>query len=71
MLPTSAGVEPAASWSPVGRHIQLSHRGRLVYTVHHLQILVQLISVHSSLPTDSSVVDSADCLPLTNSSATD
>ena len=30
MLPTSAGVEPATSWSPVGRRIQLSHRGRLV-----------------------------------------
>ena len=29
MLPTSAGVEPGTSWSPVGRRIQLSHRGRL------------------------------------------
>ena len=29
MLPTSAGVEPATSWSPVGRRIQLSHRGHL------------------------------------------
>ena len=28
MLPTSAGVEPATSWSPVRRRIQLSHRGR-------------------------------------------
>ena len=28
MLPTSAGVEPATSWSPVGRRIQLSHRGQ-------------------------------------------
>ena len=28
MLPTSAGVEPVTSWSPVGRRIQLSHRGR-------------------------------------------
>ena len=28
MLPTSAGVEPATSWSPVGRRIQRSHRGR-------------------------------------------
>ena len=28
MLPTSAGVEPA-TWSPVGRRIQLSHRGQL------------------------------------------
>ena len=31
MLPTSAGVEPATSWSPVGRRIQLSHRGRRKY----------------------------------------
>ena len=29
MWPTSAGVEPATSRSPVGRRIQLSHRGRL------------------------------------------
>ena len=28
MLPTSAGVEPTTSWSPVGQRIQLSHRGR-------------------------------------------
>ena len=28
MLPTSAEVEPATSWSPVGRHTQLSHRGQ-------------------------------------------
>ena len=26
MLPTSTGVEPATSWSPVGRRIQQSHR---------------------------------------------
>ena len=31
MLPTSAGVEPATSWSPVGRRIQMSHRGRHMY----------------------------------------
>ena len=29
MLPTSAGVEPATSWSSGGQRIQLSHRGRL------------------------------------------
>ena len=29
MLPTPVGVEPATTWSPVGRRIQLSHRGRL------------------------------------------
>ena len=27
MLPTSVGVEPVTSWSPVGRRIQMSHRG--------------------------------------------
>ena len=26
MLPTSVGVEPATFWSPIGWHIQLSHR---------------------------------------------
>ena len=31
MLPTSARVEPATSWSPVGQRIQLSHRGRLFF----------------------------------------
>ena len=30
MLPTSAGVEPATSWSPVGQRIQLSHRAYMV-----------------------------------------
>ena len=30
MLPTSTGAEPATSWSPVGRRIQMSHQGRLV-----------------------------------------
>ena len=30
MLPTSVGVEPVTSWSPVGRRIQLSHQGRLL-----------------------------------------
>ena len=30
MLPTSAGVEPTTSWSPVGRRIQLSHQGRII-----------------------------------------
>ena len=37
MLPTLAGVEPATSWSPVGRRIQLSHRGRLDRQVQYLQ----------------------------------
>ena len=33
MLPTSAGVEPVTSWSPVGRRIQLRHRGRPFFHV--------------------------------------
>ena len=32
MLPTSAGTEPATSWSPVGRRIQLGHRGRPIFS---------------------------------------
>ena len=39
MLPTSAGVEPATSWSPVGRRIQLSHRGGHVQDDLNLPIL--------------------------------
>ena len=31
------GVEPATSWSPVGRRIQLSHRGRLFRRIFDLQ----------------------------------
>ena len=34
MLPISAGAEPAISWSPVGRRIQLSHRGRPVWVIN-------------------------------------
>ena len=47
MLPTSAGVEPATSWSPVGRRIQLSHRGQQyndldpIYTENSLNYPVQ------------------------------
>ena len=47
MLPTSAGVEPATSWSLVGRHIQLSHRGQQyndldpIYTENSLNYPVQ------------------------------
>ena len=38
ILPTSAGVEPMTSWSPVGRRIQLSHWGRpiLIRLCKHL-----------------------------------
>ena len=39
MLPNSAGVEPATSWSPVGRRIQLSHRGRQKIVRHFVQIV--------------------------------
>ena len=41
ILPTSAGVEPVTSWSPVGWRIQLSHRGwlcsnnNLLYSHYH------------------------------------
>ena len=42
MLPTSVGVEPATSWSPVGRRIQLSHGGwhahGAVKIVFHIQV---------------------------------
>ena len=42
MLPTSAGVEPATSWSPVGLCIQLSHRGRPPYIIKLSQIVWEL-----------------------------
>ena len=37
MLPTSAAVEPATSWSPVRWRIQLSHRGhfKMWYLTHY------------------------------------
>ena len=38
MLLTSAGVEPATSWSPVGRRIQLSHRGRHISDVAYINV---------------------------------
>ena len=44
MLPTSAGVEPATSWSPVGRRIQLSHRGMFV---PNFKILGDVVPVKS------------------------
>ena len=47
MLPTSAGVEPATSWSPVGRRIQLSHRGRQSYV---LQWLLKVLVSNSAGP---------------------
>ena len=46
MLPTSAGVEPATSWSPVGRCIQLSHRGRVIIGKNKLFKYGKELSVH-------------------------
>ena len=40
MLPTSAGAEPATSWSPVWGRIQLSHQGRLI------SLYIQLLRWH-------------------------
>ena len=45
MLLTSAGVEPATSWSPVGRRIQLSHQGRL-HWAHMSEGMFSLIVAH-------------------------
>ena len=41
MLPISAGVEPATSWSPVRRRIQLSNRDRYRYMIHLYCLAVQ------------------------------
>ena len=49
MLRTSAGVEPATSWSPVGRRIQLSHRGRQ-------STIFDLITAHAPITSSNSVV---------------
>ena len=42
MLPTSVGVEPATSWSPVGRRNQLSRQGRLLSRVPSMGILLSI-----------------------------
>ena len=47
MLRTSAGVEPATSWSPVRRRIQLSHRGRLKPTVRFVRPTKTKINLHT------------------------
>ena len=39
MLPTSAEVEPATSWPPVGWRIQLSHRGRQISCLKNESVL--------------------------------
>ena len=44
MLPTLTGVEPATTWSPVGQHIQLSHRDLL-----HSFVKTQLTCVDAQL----------------------
>ena len=47
MLPTSAGVEPATSWSPVRQRIQLSHRdGMVVATEEVAKNLLELFATH-------------------------
>ena len=45
MLPTSAGFEPATSWSPVGRRIQLSHWGRLAIVYKRQNFLKVVVHV--------------------------
>ena len=47
MLPTSAGVEPATSWSPVGRRIQLSHRGRQFVCVAYMHTRMCALRKHA------------------------
>ena len=57
MLPTSAGVEPATSCSPVGRRIQLSHHGPMILGVgkilnrlHPLKLIWALLFTYPSDP---------------------
>ena len=45
MLPTSAGIVPATSWSPVGRRIQLSHRGRQIVIIIIIIIITIIIII--------------------------
>ena len=54
MLPTSAGVEPTTSWSPVGRRIQLSHRGRqTIQVICYLQIQISTVFILYTISTFS------------------
>ena len=48
MLLASAGVEPATSWTPVGRGIQLSHRGDLVFDPkwHSFELDLEIIKAN-------------------------
>ena len=54
MLPTSAGVEPATSWSPIGRRIQLSHRGQSLHFIDLTgRLTVAIQNSHQCDVTDS------------------
>ena len=55
MLPTSAGVEPATSWSSVGRRIQLSHRGRQDFLVFLPYMGITAILFNDAEPYEQSV----------------
>ena len=47
MLPTSAGVEPATSWSPVGRRIQQENLDVIIlYSIHTICKNFEFVSVH-------------------------
>ena len=46
MLPTSAGTEPATSLSPIGRRIQLIHRGRLTRMKNDNTPVLQGLGLH-------------------------
>ena len=56
MLPSSAGVEPATSWSPVGRRIQLSHQGQLLtcMSTHNICIYGELRKKYLRIITEHS-----------------
>ena len=56
MSPTSAGVEPTTSWSPVGRRIQLSHRGRPAHCKSTSRIIRIILHVHQII----------SCLPVSH-----
>ena len=49
MIPTSAGVKPATSCSPVGRRIQLSHRGQHILLVPNFSFLLSSRTQFQSL----------------------
>ena len=55
MLPTSAGVEPATSWSPVGQRIQLSHRGQQDQCEIWWQMAKWFLKNHAFIHVNSSV----------------